>query len=62
MPNHILTVLVAFFLWADCFAQSDYPFRNTALSHNIRINDLLGRLTIEERVSLLITNSKNTNR
>jgi len=58
MPNHILTVLVAFFLWADCFAQSDYPFRNTALSHDKRINDLLGRLTIEERVSLLIASSE----
>ncbi len=34
-------------------AQSDYPFRNAKLSDDARISDLLGRLTLEEKVELM---------
>ncbi len=37
--------------------QPNYPFRNIELSHKERINDLLGRLTIKEKISLLLTTS-----
>jgi beta-glucosidase len=47
---------------ANCFAQSELPFRNVKLSNEERINDLLGRLTIEEKISLLITTSKGIDR
>ena len=35
----------------------DLPFRNPALSTEKRVKDLLGRLTVEEKVSLLIASS-----
>jgi len=34
-------------------AQADYPFRDTKLSDDQRINDLLGRLTLEEKIQLM---------
>ena len=37
----------------NAWGQSDYPFRNTALSDSARIQDLLGRLTLDEKVSLM---------
>src|SRR5579859_1074596 len=39
-------------------AQSDYPFRNTSLSDDARIQDLLGRLTLAEKVSLMSDHPK----
>ncbi len=39
-------------------AQSDYPFRNTSLSDDARIQDLLGRLTLDEKVSLMSDHPK----
>ncbi len=38
-------------------AQSDLPFRNPDLSKEQRINDLLRRLTLEEKISLLLATS-----
>jgi len=38
--------------------KTDFPFRNTELSRTERINDLLDRLTIEEKISLLIASSE----
>jgi beta-glucosidase len=35
------------------FAQADYPFRDTKLPDDQRINDLLGRLTLQEKVELM---------
>jgi beta-glucosidase len=35
------------------FAQADYPFRDTKLSDDQRIADLLGRLTLDEKVDLM---------
>lgn len=37
----------------EAFAQADYPFRNPGLSDTARIDDLLKRLTIEEKVELM---------
>ena len=34
-------------------SQADYPFRDSTLSDDQRISDLLGRLTLDEKVSLM---------
>ena len=34
-------------------AQADFPFRNPALSDDQRISDLLGRLTLQEKIDLM---------
>ena len=34
-------------------AQVNYPFRDTTLSHHERIKDLLSRLNVSEKISLL---------
>jgi beta-glucosidase len=39
-------------------AQADYPFRDTKLSDDQRIADLLGRLTLEEKVNLMTDHPK----
>jgi beta-glucosidase len=39
-------------------AQTDYPFRNTSLSDSARIQDLLGRLTLDEKVQLMSDHPK----
>jgi beta-glucosidase len=39
-------------------AQVDYPFRDTKLSDDARIADLLGRLTIEEKIDLMSDHPK----
>jgi len=50
---------VVFFLLGLTFvafeaqAQTDYPFRNPKLSDDARIADLLGRLTLQEKVELM---------
>ena len=40
------------------WGQSDYPFRNTSLSDSARIQDLLGRLTLDEKVQLMSDHPK----
>ena len=62
MLKRNLIFVTTFLLMANCFAQSELPFRNVKLSNEERINDLLGRLTIEEKISLLITTSKGIDR
>lgn len=42
----------------NMFSQTDYPFNNPDLPINMRVDDLLGRLTIEEKVSLLVSTSE----
>jgi beta-glucosidase len=46
-----LFLLIASGIFA--FAQADYPFRDTKLSDDQRIADLLGRLTLDEKVDLM---------
>lgn len=40
------------------FAQADYPFRNPKLPDDQRIADLLGRLTVEEKIALMSDHPK----
>ena len=47
----VLLILTAFAFEAG--AQTDYPFRNPKLSDDARIVDLLGRLTLQEKVDLM---------
>ncbi len=54
MSKSLLPAL--FLLFASgifAFAQADYPFRDTKLSDDQRIADLLGRLTLDEKVDLM---------
>src|ERR687889_815966 len=37
-----------------CFAQTKYPFQNTALPFERRAADLVSRLTLEEKVSQML--------
>ena len=39
-------------------AQADYPFRDIRLTDDQRINDLLGRLTLDEKIQLMSSNPK----
>ena len=39
-------------------AQADYPFRDPKMADDQRINDLLGRLTLEEKLTLLSDHPK----
>ena len=39
-------------------AQEKYPFRDTSLADSARIQDLLGRLTLDEKVSLMSDHPK----
>jgi len=59
MPQSGCRISVVFFLLGLTFvafeaqAQTDYPFRNPKLSDDARIADLLGRLTLQEKVELM---------
>lgn len=46
----VLTVLCLFII-NFCFAQNQYQFQNTNLSFEQRVNDLVSRLTLEEKVA-----------
>src|SRR5450631_642834 len=50
----VLSVLLILTVFAfEAGAQTDYPFRNPKLSDDTRIADLLGRLTLQEKVDLM---------
>jgi beta-glucosidase len=54
-----LFVLLLFFACQSfIFAQADYPFRDTKLPDDQRIADLLGRLTLDEKVDLMSNHPK----
>jgi beta-glucosidase len=49
------TLLVLSIVFAsNCFAQTQYPFQNTSLSFEQRVNDLVSRLTLEEKVAQML--------
>ncbi len=50
----LLSVIAVFaFTILKASAQTDYPFRNPELSDDVRIADLLHRLTLQEKVELM---------
>src|SRR5579864_6547485 len=51
-PGILFIVVFTFFAF-KASAQTDYPFRNPNLSDDVRIADLLGRLTLQEKVDLM---------
>src|ERR1035441_2546489 len=51
-------LLVLTFVVFKANAQTDYPFRDTKLSDDARIADLLGRLTLDEKVNLMSDHPK----
>jgi len=57
LKKYILVFFIVF-ITAPCLAQIDLPFRNPELAIEDRIHDLLERLTIEEKISLLIASSE----
>jgi len=61
MARNTRILLVSFFLSTGALAQT-LPFRNASLSQARRVNDLLSRLTLEEKVSLLGYRSKAVDR
>ena len=52
------TLLLLFVSATMAFAQADYPFRDTKLSDDERIADLLHRLTLDEKVDLMSNHPK----
>ena len=58
----ILPILSGLFLLAGCAeekqeASYDFPFQNPELTFEKRIDDLVSRLTVEEKASLMLYNS-----
>ncbi|MBC6465819.1 glycoside hydrolase family 3 C-terminal domain-containing protein [Actinomadura alba] len=49
----VVALLAALGLAAPASARETYPFQNPRLSLDARVNDLLGRLTLDEKISLL---------
>ncbi|MBD0288637.1 MAG: glycosyl hydrolase, partial [Flavisolibacter sp.] len=52
-----ILIPVAFFCSGLCFSQSNYAFQNTSLSFEQRVNDLVSRLTLEEKVSQMLNSA-----
>ncbi|WP_165732090.1 glycoside hydrolase family 3 C-terminal domain-containing protein [Polaribacter sp. 20A6] len=58
----ILSILVIMMLPFYVFSQAKYPFNNPDLPIDTRVEDLLGRLTITEKVSLLVSTAEEIKR
>ena len=58
----ILNILVIMLLPFYVFSQAKYPFNNPDLPIDTRVEDLLGRLTITEKVSLLVSTAEEIKR
>ena len=51
--KHIFLSFVLLLVVTAATAQSLPPYRNTALPIDVRVNDLLGRMTLDEKIDLL---------
>jgi hypothetical protein len=47
-------LVLALFIGKSCFSQTQYPFQNTSLGFEERVNDLVSRLTLEEKVGQML--------
>ena len=59
ISNYKKIFTVLFFLLSNiCIAQNNtYPFQNTSLSFEKRVNDLVSRLTLEEKVAQMLNSA-----
>lgn len=59
MKKQILFLLIFFAVTSPNFGQKkfDYPFQNPALSISARVNDLVSRLTLEEKVNQMLNST-----
>ena len=56
-PTKFILVILCLFL-NTTYAQTDFDFQNSNLPLDTRVNDLLNRLTIQEKISLLQSTSE----
>jgi beta-glucosidase len=49
--------ILSFVFASSCFAQTQYAFQNTSLSFEQRVNDLVSRLTLEEKVGQMLNSA-----
>lgn len=54
--------IVALFVTCNVMAQGQYPFRNPELSIDQRVDDLVSRLTLEEKVKQMLNNTPSIER
>ncbi|MDQ6608580.1 MAG: PA14 domain-containing protein, partial [Bacteroidota bacterium] len=52
-----MLIAAFFFNVSFCFAQNKFPFQNTSLSFEQRVNDLVSRLTLEEKVAQMLNSA-----
>ena len=62
MKKTIISIASALLLFTSAFAQEVMPFRNPELSREERINDLIARLTLQEKVGMMMHGSKGVER
>lgn len=54
MKKTIISIASALLMLTSAFAQEVLPFRNPELSREERIDDLLSRLTLQEKVGMMM--------
>ena len=62
MKKTLILIASALLLASSVFAQETLPFRNPDLSREERIDDLISRLTLEEKVGMMMHGSKGVER
>ena len=62
MKKTIITIASVLLMFASAFAQEVLPFRNHELSREERIDDLISRLTLQEKVNMMMHGSKGVER
>ncbi len=62
MKKTIITIASVLLMFASAFAQEVLPFRNHELLREERIDDLISRLTLQEKVNMMMHGSKGVER